>query len=272
MPIREEEQFLKHFIADTEEEAIQLLEDYDTDITMLANKVSQLTGISNEDLKQEGIIGLARAKREFEESRSDNFRIFAIYKIKDAMREFVTMQGSNVRAPQYVKDALKLAEKLKALIGKEHFVEYSTLLDVWNMLDNIRITRPLAKDVESVKNSLENLADRSHTSVPQLLERAIFIPDFDVDIVDHKVDDLSDVLIARDEVSAIKNLLTKDEFDLLWLRFVEGKTVRELESHFGIKNSSIIARTEKLIDRLNRWRNDGKRNHEITKHTKEVRR
>lgn len=278
MPIREDEEFCKHFLANTPEEAERLLKVYNQDLTMLASKFAMFTGLDAEDLKSEGTIGLARAKRDFEEGRSESFRIFAIYKIKDAMREFVTMQGENVRVPQYVKDALRLINNLREVLGKSYSVDYISFAQVWELSENVPEDNPTKADVDSIRNSLTNLANRSHTSVIQLLERAEVIPaiittEFEYEEVNmNNVSDedlLIEMISNAQIVEEIREILTKDEFNLLWNRFVEGMTIRELEEPLGIKPESIVVRTNIILKKLHAHFNRTQRN-ETNNAVKEV--
>lgn len=282
MPIRENEKFGAHFIADTKEEAEKLLKQFDTDLTMQAHKFSMVTGVDRNDLRQEGVIGLARAKREFEESRSSNFRIFAIYKIKDAMREFVTGQAGNIKVPQYLRDAQRLAIIMRGIMEEVGEAVFIPAADLWQRLISFKpsneLEEGLKKDMDSIINSIRNLANRSHTSVPQILERAEMMPSSPLNVsVDLAVFDIFDIgypseedkmverIYARDKVAEIRNTLTDKEFELLCDRFVEGKTLKALEPELGIKEETIVVRTNNIITKLKR-----KFNHESDTNTRKV--
>jgi hypothetical protein len=80
-----------------------------------------------------------------------------------------------------------------------------------------------------------------------------------LDIYDHNrldsfsaEDNMVSFLITKQSVEKLKDFLTEDEFDLLWARFVEGKTVRELEPEMGIAAASIVVRTKNILKRLER--------------------
>jgi RNA polymerase sigma factor (sigma-70 family) len=218
------------------------------------------TGIDKADLRSEGIIGLARASRDFEPERSSVFRIFAIYKIKDAMREFVTTQSGNVRVPQYVRDALRLINNLKSILSKVYTIRYLAFTQIWELSEKLSDDDPIKEDVDNIRNSIINLANRSHTSISQLLERSEVIPlESDVELVseDYKnmggkseEDSLIEMIHNVQIVENIKKILTEDEFNLLWDRFVNGKTVRELEGPLGITAESIVVRTNVIRDKL----------------------
>ena len=262
MPIRENEVFSKHFIADTTEESERLLKEYEQDIGFLARKLSAITGVDKLDLRQEGIIGLARAKRDFEIERSEKFRIFAIFKIKDAMREFITTQASNVRVPQYVKNAAILTESLQKALEKVDGIKRLTFVVIWTAAeyykDNpLEDKKPLMEDIARIRQSIQNLADRSHTSVIQLLERAELSPVSFPEIIYTNLDTIAATAATDDSafsnivfVKEIKESLSEEDYDLLYRHYVGGETERELSGPFGVEASTLHIRIQNLKDSL----------------------
>ncbi|KKM18884.1 hypothetical protein LCGC14_1661210 [marine sediment metagenome] len=253
------EKFNKHFIANTIEESEHLLKEYDKDIGFLANKLSAITGVDRADLCQEGIIGLARAKRDFELERSEKFRIFAIFKIKDAMREFITTQASNVRVPQYVKNAATLTGSLQKALEKADGLKRLTFVDIWMASEYYKDNPPenkksLMEDVAEIRQSIQNLADRSHTSVIQLLERAELSPAFSPEIIYTNLDSIA---IINDSafsnvvfVEEIKESLPEKDYDLLYRHYVGGETLRDLSGPFGVTAETLCVRIQNLKDSL----------------------
>jgi len=264
MPIRDNEKFCKHFLADTPEEAEKLLKEYEYTLKMLANKVARYTGLDEEDLYQEGIIGLARAKRDFNDERSANFKIFAIYKIKDAMRAFGTAQAISVRVPQHTKDALRLASILRDYLIKAGEYRYNALVDMWNASVKYNSEGPLDKSIQRARQRLINLANRSHTSVRQLLEKSEVVPSFlfdismwdytDVDTAMYE-EELISKLYAAEIISRIKQCISKKDYDLLTNRYIKGMTVRELAPLMGISAPHVSDLTQALLRKLRKMEN-----------------
>jgi len=267
MPIRNDEKFCKHFLGETEKEAIEVMKKYDNDVVMLSNKCALHTGLDKKDLKQEAIIGLARARRDFDFDRSENFRIFVIYKIKDALREYITMQSNNVRIPQYIKDTIGLIDNLKKVVEKcIHLHPYASFLEIWKSSETDVIDKNIQKEIESIRQSIKNLADRSHTIVPQLLDRAEMFPNTNASPLEGMVldsscfDDTSEEekrvnqMYYEESFKRLKEELSKEEFDLLYARFVDGYTIRELKETMGITPESIVVKTNKIVEKLNRKR------------------
>jgi RNA polymerase sigma factor (sigma-70 family) len=259
MPIREGETFRKRFLADTEAEGIKLLKKFDSTLKLLANKSSTMTGLDEEDLYQEGIIGLARANRDFDETRSDNFKIFAIYKIKDALREFGTTQSVSIKSPQYTQDALRLASILRERLVKAGEYRYTALADMWESSSKYTGTNALESSIQESRRSLKNLANRSHTSVVQLLERSEMTPSYTVEVTDvtsgvvnndSPENDIINKINAVDLIGRIRNYISEEDYMLLWNRFVEGMTVRELAPMMGISAPHVSDRTQALLEKL----------------------
>jgi len=260
MPIKPKEKpFLDHFLGATEEDAAKVYKTFQTDLTMLSRKASILSGLDREDLFQESIIGLARAMRDFDEGRSEDFRIFAIYKMKDALREYIASQQKDIRVPQYILDATGFMKQLAQALRKGiSLPEYLSLTEIWRVSSSFKSEPSLEQDVEKIRTSLKNLASRTHTSVPELLERVEFMPTISIDITDNiDVDMLTDpetevigVMSNREAINHLRKYLSEDDFKLLYMRFAEGYTFKELESEFGITEESLNVKVKKLISEL----------------------
>lgn len=265
MPIRENEKFCEHFVADTPAEAEKLLTEYDSTLKILSNKASNITGLDKEDLYQEGIIGLARASRDFDGNRSSNFKIFAIYKIKDAMREFATTQTLSIKVPQYTKDTMRLASILRGYLIKAGEYRYKALSDMWDSSKKYTGTDPLDKAIQQTRLRLLNLAERSHTSVKQLLERSEITPFFVIDASgwneifskDYRAEEeeLIEKLHRNDIIEHIKNHLSEREYALLVNRYIKGMTVRELAPLMGISAPHVSDITQALLLKLRKLEN-----------------
>ena len=264
-PIYEDERFLAHFIADTPEDAERLAVEYKKTIELLASNYARYTGIDEieEDLIQEGLIGLARATRDWEEGRSENFRTFAIYKIKDAMKEFTSNQSKSIRIPQYIKDASSLASKLQKVMGLAGLLKETDYVSVWEQSASCDENSDVIRDITFLRKSLNNLADRSCTTVEQLLERVELYPAnmADMDEIQNIGDiskmttesveeDIIAVLLAHKSVEKLKTILTEDEYELLYSHYVDGKTVRDLAPELDISAATVTIRIKNIRERL----------------------
>jgi len=261
--IYKDEEFLPHFTGYTKEDAENIYKSHKNTIELLANKYSIYTNIDIEDLVQEGIIGLARAIRDWEPNRSETFKIFAIYKIKDAMREYSLKQSQSIRIPQYIKDASVMISKLCKLMDIIGLRYANDVISVWKQSEKCSKDSEVIKDITIVRQNLLNLANRSHTTVKQLLKRAeLYSPDTtDIDDLQMIVsmsnklnfsveDDILSKLTTNKSIAKLKAILSEDDYNLLYQYYVEGKTVRDLESIVGIKAASITVKIHNILKGL----------------------
>lgn len=251
--------FPTNFLADTKEEADKLYSKYLGTLKFLADKYSRLTGLGSEDFVQEGVIGLARASRDFVSERSNDFNTFAIYKIKDSMREFVSSQGATIKIPQYIKDAIGLTGKLKRLISTVEPIGHTSLLEVWHISKKYEKSGEIVKDATNIRKSISNLAERSCTTVKQLIERAELMPsDLDTVIIDHNTADIAsgseeeliNRISTRKSIKVIEDLLTKSDYELIVAHIVDGKTVRNLAEETGLSAPTITIKIHNIISEL----------------------
>jgi len=262
MPFRKNEEFLPHFLAGTEAEADELYKQYKSTLSLLASKYASYTGLDEDDLIQEGVIGLARAKRDFEENRSDTFRTFAIYKIKDAMREYSSKQADDISIPQYIREAARLIAKLKKIMEMVGLVKTNDFISIWDHSATCDKESEVIKDITSIRQTIRNLANRSCTSVSQLLERAELYPTEMAELDNHPItgeiaassdgveEKLIQTLINSKAISKLKAILPEKDYELLYAHYSEGKTVRELAPIMGIKAPSITVKILNIIKEL----------------------
>ena len=264
MPIRDDEQFCKYFLGETEDEAVKNYSKFYNTIKHLANNYSMF-GVDSEDLFQEGLIGLARAVKAFDEERSSGekaFRIFAIYHIKNAMREFVTKQAVALKTPQYLKDGVRLIVALKELLSQagEH-IELLDLFEIWELAKNREVKTKLDEEIKNIVEKFIALANRSSSPVNNLLSRIEPLPvqtseiEFnDIELIDYE-DYIVDTIDLNDKIQWLMEVLTEDEFDLLWQRYVDNVPLRILAEEMGVSAVSVgntLRKLKKKIDQLAR--------------------
>jgi len=254
--------FPKNFLADTKEEADKLYSKYLPTLKFLADKYSRLTGLGSEDFVQEGVIGLARASRDFVSKRSNDFNTFAIYKIKDSMREFVSSQAATIKIPQYIKDAIGLSGKLKRLISTVESIEHASLSDIWDISKKYEKSGEIVKDVTDIRKSISNLAERSCTTVNDLLERSELSPKAPVEIIDMNISNISSdnntflPLYESNTLALIKKTLNEREFEIFRLHFIENYTIREIQKILSKTDGTIAVQIRQIREKLNRHKNE----------------
>ena len=254
------EQMPAHFLGDTSEEADHLYQQFEKLITSSASYYAEQIGLDRKDLIQEAWIGLARAKRDFEVGRSKDFKIFAIYKIKEALREFISKQELNVGIPYYIKETSRLIKKLHSTMQKagiiDQFCDYNT---IWEKSAVCEVNEEAVKSIVGLRDSIENIARGAQTSTMELLKRAeiypVMVSDGDVLITQDlrhttNEDDLLNEVQYKIEFDKIKEHLTEEEFGLLFKYFVYEMSVRELAPLYNISSSHVANRITEIVNRL----------------------
>lgn len=271
------EKFPKFFLADTEDTAVELMKSFEYIINLLAHKYSKVTGLSEDDLKQEGIIGLARANRDFDVERSKQFKVFAIYKIKDALNEYVADQSLDISMPQYLVNATRLITKMYNFLLMFSLDMNGSYIDIWNKGnafteqenieslindENRELIQNAKHELDKIINSINSLAERSMTTVEQLLKRAEMLPNMNSNenCFDTYSEETHSAAFESSEMSMlnsittavlidkIKKSLSKEDYELLVAHYVEGRTLRELEETVGIKAPSIAVKIHKIME------------------------
>ncbi len=270
------EKFAAHFLAETEVEATKLYKQYENIIQIIANRAKIITGLDIDDLISEGTIGLARANRDFENTRGATFRTFAIYKIKDAVREYANSQSTSISIPQYIRDARSLSASLKRIVScyDNTMFDSWSLLDVWKAsksceAEDTKLDEKLVRSVKDIRQKLVNLADRSCTSIEQLLERADLAPIKAVEIEDYNINSIPgksvapgdsitteditvEEIMTKKHIKKLKEFLSEKDYNLLFNHFGEGKTEREIAKELGIKASSVHVKIHEIIAKVKR--------------------
>ena len=252
----------KYFLGNSPEEAESVRKEFHSDVEKIAARAHRYTKLDLHDLEQEAWIGVARAIRDFEPGRGALLRTIVISKIKDALRDFITSQIVNVRPPHYIQEALRFMGGLRIVLEKGvHVSPYASLTDLWELSGSQPLEGGLKEDIESIRANIMNLAKRSHASVIELLERAELLPVSFVEIDGSmfrqggdSIFSAEDMLIDKVDnftiINRLREMLSEEDFNLLYARFVENETLEEQGEKLGIKPSSVVVRTDKILDRL----------------------
>lgn len=161
------------FLADTAEEAERLYNSFSGLLNSIAYSYSVGTGIDKDDLFRESLIGLSKAYQDWDSGRSEDFRKYAVYRIKEVLNEYVRHNITCVKIPSYIKKAQNTLRKITELcesmgISWEDFV-----------FSNI-FTADIADDRKSIlidnKLRLENAAERAGVDYQVFVRRVQIIP------------------------------------------------------------------------------------------------
>ena len=106
-----EEVFLSAFLAETQDEAVKVYNEYLPLLNSIVNRYLS-TGLEKSDLFSTALVGLARAMRDFDSNRSESPKMFVNVKVRDALRDFVRKNISPVSIPQYIMASHGLVTKI----------------------------------------------------------------------------------------------------------------------------------------------------------------
>lgn len=242
--VRGIENMPKCFLADTPEEAQAIYARFESLLNNMAYTYAISSNIDKADLFGDGLIGLARAYRDWDSSRSNNFKNYAIYKIKDALNECVRENASNVTVPAYIRKAHNNLVRLKTICENRG-------LD-WHEV----IEQPVDKDTEECLINIQNAAKRAGVEFNRFLERIEHVPkdvnySEQVDADQHS--DNEQQLEAALVVNQIKQEMDEEE-KIICDGIMQGKTYEEIGAGFGKSKAWVAGKLksfrEKLISKL----------------------
>lgn len=246
------EELPKHFLADTPEEAEELYSKFYSLLNILSYSYSTQINLDKSDLFGEALIGLARAKRDFDPQRSNKFKTFAIYKMKAAMNEYVRKNAKATTVPAYIRHANRQITLLKDLcdIGAEELYksaeadepDLSKMHSVW-----------AKKKATELFSNLKGAAIRAGISTAELIRRAEFTAN-DVRYDDHLdqddvENDTENRLQAALFVEDIKTVMTDREL-VIADGIMEGKSLREIGGDLDISHNTVRNDLIRLKKRL----------------------
>lgn len=292
MPFRKGEKFLAHFLADNEREAARLYKKYKRLISHLAYQFSKRSGVDAQDLFEEGLIGLARAKRDFDPERKvctncnmvadkcgcdkpnlvrrrGKFHNFAVALIRNALREAVYAYETPVPVPAYLKESnyyyTKMAEALDD-ICVDYDVKMTIIENEHAWSKDFGIEKPHSILVDRFKRKLLNRARSSEISYGELLSRAISIPrrkftDIHRPEFSEATEEFDDERLDKAEsLVRIQEVLDPESYDILTRFSVDGEKVDDLAKEYDVTSgriSQIIKAARETLEQRQKYIMDG---------------
>jgi RNA polymerase sigma factor (sigma-70 family) len=253
--LKKTEDMPKYFLADTPEEAESIYYRFEKTLNAFAYSYSIATNINKGDLFGEALIGLARAYRDWDPARSDNFIMYAKFVIRDTLNEFVRSNSAIISVPAYIKKANANLKKIKAIceeLGidwKIVIVEQTTPEDVDSICG--MFSNGIDKCLDLAKN-ISLAAKRAKVDYEKFIERIEFIPE-DIEYVDqippevHKRD--SEMIEAAIVVDKLKEHMTEQEL-LICEGIMLDKSFDEIGSSLGKSKSWVSGKLKGLKKRI----------------------
>ena len=239
---------LKSFLADSKEEAEEIYNEYKPLLCSIVNSYVKSTGLDRDDLFSEALLGLALAKRDFDPTRGDNFKQFALRKIKDSLHDYIRRFSTAVVIPSYIKKASSLLSRLNVCLLSNGITEdkVNHLLYYGTESNFYTADMPCA----DLFLKLNKAAERASVPYPELVQRAYTLPT-DITINEYcAVHEVEDPMNLVD----IQQLLTEEEAIV-----VEGLERGKSFKQIGVENGHSSATwahniIKKVRVKLQSWR------------------
>lgn len=242
----QQEEMPKHFLADTPEEAETLYCRYSGLVNGMAYNYALATGLQKVDLFTEALIGLGRAYRDWDAKRSDDFKIYAIYRITDALNEFTRDNMTSVKVPVYIKKSHIHVTKLKYIFHKYNISTDKVLL--CGKVDN-RIKGPDRKKCTLLVRYLVDAAARAKVDYKKFIERVEYIPEDcileDTTAPDNYEKKLETALLIK----KLQTYMNKTELSIC-RGVMEGQTYEVIGEEFGKSSVWVKRKLDKLKDKI----------------------
>ncbi len=253
--LKKTEDMPAYFLADTPKEAENIYNRFEKTLNNFAYSYSISTGVNKADLFGEALIGLARAYRDWDPSRSDNFEAYAKFVIRDTLNEFVRSNSAIISVPAYIKKANANLKKIKVICEelsidwKIVIAEKATSEDIYSSCG--MFSSGIEKCLDLVRN-ISLAAKRAGVDYEKFIERIEIIPS-DVEYVEQAPHEVhvrnSEMLEASIVVEKLKEYMTEQE-----LMICEGimldKTFDEIGDSFGKSKSWVSGKLKELKKRI----------------------
>ena len=242
------EEFLECFLGRTQKEAEEVHKEFSYLLNAIARNYSLGTGLDKSDLFGESLVGLARAKRDFDKGRSDDFKTFAIYKIKDCLNKFIRENMRSVIIPAYVKGANSLINRLRNLLEFHGLPdeEVDKIISE-GVVDNIDLDCEAMEEITKLVDYLRSSAKRANTTYEKLINRANFLPN------DQQFDDFcvseEDRTIEKVLISQIWEIMD-DTDKKIGSMIMKGETKKDIGAYFGRSITWVNNRLKKLRKKI----------------------
>ena len=174
----EKEIFLDYFLGSTPEEAEEVFYEFSGTLNAITKSYHNWSRLDKGDLFGTALVGLARAKRDFDPSRSDNFKAFVVLKVKNALNEYYRRNRTAVSIPSYVRIANSYINSIKFVLESHDIVPK----DIQTVLKNGELNKSIKMDAKSKEKCIKSIDKlkrlSTNTNIPyqKILERSEYIP------------------------------------------------------------------------------------------------
>lgn len=206
-------------------------------LRLVLSVIQRFTGRGEDvdDLFQIGVVGLIKAINNFDLTKEVRFSTYCVPMISGELRRHLR-DYSHVKVSRSLRDlaykAIQAKEKLTCELQREPNME--------------EIAREIGEKRSSVVIALESISD------PVSLYEPVYSDSEDTVYIMDQIGDRNDVESKMDEISirdAIKNLGDREK-NILYLRFLKGKTQVEVANEIGISQAQVSRLEKGAINRI----------------------
>jgi len=199
------------FLANSPKEAEAIYLEFEKTLNSITYSYSVSTGLDKSDLFGEALIGLARASRDWDPKRSDNFKSYALFIIKDTLNEFVRNSSASIAVPSYIKKANSNLVKIK-YICEQHNVCWETV--VYENKFPVSFEKHEIDQCHLIISNISRAAERAGVKYSKFIERIELIPE-DIEFVNQSAPETHkremEIVEASLIVEKLKEYMDDDE-------------------------------------------------------------
>lgn len=223
------------FLADSIEEAEKIYKKFEQLLNNISFSYSVSTGIDRDDLFREALIGLARAYRDWGH-REYSFSTYAVYRIKEALNEYVAHNATIIKVPTYIRRCQSNINKIMAVCSANALSWQDVIY-----LDTlpVDIDKETSSKLYLYKDNIKSAAKRHGIDYIAFVKRVMMIPVI-IEIEDKHVTsgDYEDI---KELVADIMEVLPKQDKEICEL-IMQGNSYAEIAEHISRSESWVNKR------------------------------
>lgn len=243
----------KFFFADNPIDAEKLYFKFKKLLNSISYSYAISTGIPKSDLFGEALLGLAKANCDWDNKRSDCFRTYAIFRIKDVLNEYVRKNSQIITIPSYIKKANTLLNRIKGLLEKFE-IGPDDIYKVINTSDisSIEIPYSSKETCKEMLSSLNSAAIRAGVEYEAFVKRVEYLPigiDLDTTVNNKFQETDKEQLRAAIMVGKLKKYMNKNEL-LICNGIMKDLTYKEIGRGFEKSDAWVGKQLKNLKKKL----------------------